>query len=117
MRINDSGSCDATLDGHVNALLRRACLIARALTGAEQAALKLWVDEDAAKRAPLDALRGFVDLVGLSVYTVPASGSIIRTASCRSWVRGSTSSILETSRARATMAAVPSWRTMACPLL
>jgi GAF domain-containing protein len=31
---------------HIDALLRRTCSIARALTGAEQAALKLWVDED-----------------------------------------------------------------------
>ena len=37
------------LAGRVDALLRRTCLIARALTGAEQAALKLWVDEDASK--------------------------------------------------------------------
>jgi GAF domain-containing protein len=40
---------DDELGGHVDALLRRTCRIARALTGAEQAALKLWVDEDAAK--------------------------------------------------------------------
>jgi hypothetical protein len=30
----------------LDALLRRTCQIARALTGAEQAALKLWVGED-----------------------------------------------------------------------
>ncbi len=40
---------DDELAERVDALLRRTCLIARALTGAEQAALKLWVDEDAAK--------------------------------------------------------------------
>src|SRR5262249_42539577 len=40
---------DDKLVGRVDALLRRTCLIARALTGAEQAALKLWVDEDSAK--------------------------------------------------------------------
>jgi GAF domain-containing protein len=40
---------DGRLGGRVDALLRRTCLLARALTGAEQAALKLWVDEDAAK--------------------------------------------------------------------
>jgi len=31
---------------HVDDVLRRTCAIARALTGAEQAALKLWVDSD-----------------------------------------------------------------------
>jgi GAF domain-containing protein len=40
---------DDELAGRVDALLRRTCLIARALTGAEQAALKLWVDQDAAR--------------------------------------------------------------------
>jgi GAF domain-containing protein len=40
---------DPRLAGRVDALLRRTCRIARALTGAEQAALKLWVDEDPAK--------------------------------------------------------------------
>ena len=34
------------LSERVDALLRRTCRLARALTGAEQAALKLWVDED-----------------------------------------------------------------------
>jgi GAF domain-containing protein len=37
--------CAARLD----ALLRRSCQIARALTGAEQAALKLWVGEDSSQ--------------------------------------------------------------------
>jgi hypothetical protein len=42
---------DATAEEHelaerVDALLRRTCTLARALTGAEQAALKLWVDGD-----------------------------------------------------------------------
>ena len=40
-------------DGHIAAsiddVLRRTCAIARALTGAEQAALKLWVDSDPTK--------------------------------------------------------------------
>jgi GAF domain len=40
---------DDKLAERVDALPRRTCLIARSLTGAEQAALKLWVDEDAAK--------------------------------------------------------------------
>jgi hypothetical protein len=42
-------SDETKLAERVDALLRRTCLIARALTGAEQAALKLWVDEDATK--------------------------------------------------------------------
>lgn len=45
----DASGGDDELAGRVDALLRRTCRIARALTGAEQAALKLWVDEDAAK--------------------------------------------------------------------
>lgn len=45
----DASDGDDKLAGRVDALLRRTCRIARALTGAEQAALKLWVDEDAAK--------------------------------------------------------------------
>jgi GAF domain-containing protein len=39
----------AELAERVDAVLRRACMLARALTGAEQAALKLWVDEDASQ--------------------------------------------------------------------
>jgi len=46
--VGASGADDALAD-RVDALLRRTCLIARALTGAEQAALKLWVGEDATK--------------------------------------------------------------------
>lgn len=43
---------DATgrsLGERVDALLRRTCTVARALSGAEQAALKLWIDEDPGK--------------------------------------------------------------------
>jgi GAF domain-containing protein len=40
---------ETKLAERVDALLRHTCLIARALTGAEQAALKLWVDEDPTK--------------------------------------------------------------------
>jgi GAF domain-containing protein len=43
------GSTGDGLPSRVDALLRRTCAIARALTGAEQAALKLWVDEDPAQ--------------------------------------------------------------------
>jgi hypothetical protein len=45
----DAASADAALCLQVDAALRRTCSIARALTGAEQAALKLWVDGDATK--------------------------------------------------------------------
>ena len=44
--IIEAGSEDRALAGRVDALLRRTCTLARALTGAEQAALKLWVDGD-----------------------------------------------------------------------
>src|SRR5262245_29215045 len=37
---------ESTFAAQLDALLRRSCQIARALTGAEQAALKLWVGED-----------------------------------------------------------------------
>ena len=39
-------AADARVAEHVDAVLRRTCALARALTGAEQAALKLWVDAD-----------------------------------------------------------------------
>ena len=42
----DASTADGELGEKVDALLRRTCRIARALTGAEQAALKLWVDAD-----------------------------------------------------------------------
>jgi GAF domain-containing protein len=44
--ILDASSVESTFATQLDALLRRACQIARALTGAEQAALKLWVGED-----------------------------------------------------------------------
>jgi len=37
------------LADRMDAVLRRTCRLARSLTGAEQAALKLWVDEDASQ--------------------------------------------------------------------
>ena len=43
------GTNGSGLAARIDAVLRRTCAIARALTGAEQAALKLWVDEDPAK--------------------------------------------------------------------
>jgi hypothetical protein len=45
----DAGSADADLADRIDSLLRRTCKLARALTGAEQAALKLWVGEDPAR--------------------------------------------------------------------
>ena len=45
----DAGSADADLADRIDALLRRTCKLARALTGAEQSALKLWVGEDPTK--------------------------------------------------------------------
>jgi hypothetical protein len=45
----DAASSDSELAVQVDTLLRRACTIARALTGAEQAALKLWIDGDPTK--------------------------------------------------------------------
>ena len=44
--ILDASSLESKLAAQLDALLRRTCQIARALTGAEQAALKLWVGED-----------------------------------------------------------------------
>jgi len=44
--IIDSAEGDDQLAERVDAILRRTCSLARALTGAEQAALKLWVDEE-----------------------------------------------------------------------
>jgi GAF domain-containing protein len=45
----DASPEERALQERVDALLRRTCRLARALTGAEQAALKLWVDEDASQ--------------------------------------------------------------------
>jgi hypothetical protein len=41
-----AASPESKLAAQLDGLLRRTCRIARALTGAEQAALKLWVGED-----------------------------------------------------------------------
>jgi hypothetical protein len=51
----DASTRGGQLAARVDALLRRACAIARALTGAEQAALKLWVDVIRRKRASTSA--------------------------------------------------------------
>jgi GAF domain-containing protein len=42
----DAAPEEGALAERVDAILRRTCRLARALTGAEQTALKLWVDED-----------------------------------------------------------------------
>jgi hypothetical protein len=44
--IIDASEGDRELAERVDGILRRTCSLARALTGAEQAALKLWVDEE-----------------------------------------------------------------------
>jgi GAF domain-containing protein len=44
--IIDASEADASLAERVDAILRRTCSLARTLTGAEQAALKLWIDEE-----------------------------------------------------------------------
>ena len=45
----DAASLESRFAAQLDVLLRRACRLARALTGAEQAALKLWVGEDATR--------------------------------------------------------------------
>jgi GAF domain-containing protein len=80
-------SLQSILAAQLDALLRRTCVIARALTGAEQAALKLWVGEDpsqARKYFSLSekyaAFRDFrVDPKGLGLHgmTIPA-GEVVR---------------------------------------
>jgi GAF domain-containing protein len=45
----EASTRDGRLAAQVDAVLRRTCSIARALTGAEQAALKLWIDGDPTK--------------------------------------------------------------------
>lgn len=44
-----AGSLEPELAAQLDALLRRTCKIARALTGAELAAVKLWVGEDSSQ--------------------------------------------------------------------
>jgi hypothetical protein len=44
--IIDASASDHELAERVDQILRRTCSLARALTGAEQAALKLWIDEE-----------------------------------------------------------------------
>jgi GAF domain-containing protein len=84
--ILDASSLESRLAAQLDALLRRACQIARALTGAEQAALKLWVGEDpsqARKYFSLSekyaAFRDFrIDPKGLGLHgmTIPPGGVV-----------------------------------------
>jgi GAF domain-containing protein len=85
--ILDASSLDSEFGAQLDALLRRICHVARALTGAEQAALKLWVGEDptqARKYFSLSekyaAYRDFrVDPKGLGLHgmTIPP-GEVVR---------------------------------------
>jgi GAF domain-containing protein len=83
----DASAADGALARQVDALLRRSCLIARALTGAEQAALKLWVDADPGRARKYFSLSGRyeryrdfrVDPQGLGLHgmRIPA-GEVVR---------------------------------------
>jgi hypothetical protein len=83
----DAGSFDADLADQIGSLLRRSCKLARALTGAEQSALKLWVGEDPTKARKYfslsekySAFKDFrVDPQGLGLHgmAIPA-GEVVR---------------------------------------
>jgi hypothetical protein len=83
----DAATAEGRMGDQVDALLRRTCKIARALTGAEQAALKLWVGEDPTKARKYfslsekySAFRDFrVDPQGLGLHgmTIPP-GEVVR---------------------------------------
>jgi len=91
----EAGTADAELADQIDSLLRRACKLARALTGAEQSALKLWVDEDPTQARKYFSLSGKysafaefrVDPKGLGLHgmTIPrnevvrlAQGEVLR---------------------------------------
>jgi GAF domain-containing protein len=83
----DAASLESRFAAQLDVLLRRACRLARALTGAEQAALKLWVGEDATRARKYfslsekyDAFRDFrVDPKGIGLHgmTIPP-GEVVR---------------------------------------
>jgi GAF domain-containing protein len=85
--IVDVPSLESRFAAQLDALLRRSCQIARALTDAEQAALKLWVGEDPSQARKYFSLsekysefRDFrVDPKGLGLHgmTIPP-GEVIR---------------------------------------
>ena len=78
---------ESKLAPQLDALLRRTCRIARALTGAEQAALKLWVGEDPSQARKYFSLSekyaAFRDFridpkgIGLHGMTIPP-GEVVR---------------------------------------
>lgn len=80
-------SLESTFAAQLDAVLRRTCRIARALTGAEQAALKLWVGEDSSQARKYFSLseryadfRDFrVDPKGIGLHgmTIPP-GEVVR---------------------------------------
>jgi GAF domain-containing protein len=80
-------SLESRFAAQLDALLRRTCQLARALTGAEQAALKLWVGEDSSRARKYFSLsekysefRDFrVDPQGIGLHgmTIP-SGEVVR---------------------------------------
>jgi len=87
MPIVDVPSLESRFAAQLDALLRRTCQIARALTDAEQAALKLWVGEDASQARKYFSLSekyaAFHDFrvdpkgLGLHGMTIP-SGEVVR---------------------------------------
>jgi GAF domain-containing protein len=80
-------SLESRFAAQLDALLRRTCQLARALTGAEQAALKLWVGEDSSQARKYFSLseqysefRDFrVDPQGIGLHgmTIPP-GEVVR---------------------------------------
>jgi GAF domain-containing protein len=83
--ILDASSLESAFANQLDALLRRTCHIARALTGAEQAALKLWVGEDpsqARKYFSLSekyaAFRDFrIDPKGFGLHAMPIPPGVV----------------------------------------
>ena len=82
-------SLESKVAAQLDALLRRTCQIARALTDAEQAALKLWVGEDSSQARKYFSLsekyaafRDFrVDPKGIGLHGMPIPpGEVIRLA-------------------------------------
>ena len=80
-------SLESKVAAQLDAVLRRTCQIARALTGAEQAALKLWVGEDSSQARKYFSLsekyaafRNFrVDPKGTGLHGMPIPpGQVIR---------------------------------------
>jgi hypothetical protein len=89
-----ASSVESRLAAQLDALLRRTCQIARALTRAEQAALKLWVGEDPSQARKYFSLsekyatfRDFrIDPKGYGLHgmTIPP-GEVVRLTEARYW--------------------------------